>query len=659
MPQLGILFDLSQLDDPVHERGAFRVLFSVVGDRELAGCSLYHGYVRQRTQYCITVHCDSVMALGAVRNAVRASGARGFAEVSQRFLEEGPPREDRMVLAAEVDWAGQLRDVRPDWLPAIWNQTRAVFPAQPAPVPPAPVEQAALPPPAAPPRLPETPAAAPPVPPPAPEGAPQSAAAPLRFHAQFPKSVPPALAAAAGSRTVAAIIGVLAGVLVSLVLFLASPRSTLLFEMFDFRRPSTAIPVAILAMFFWGAAICVLRWRRLRALESISGKALLDAAIPLVGGFHMAILEGDLRGPEAQASPLLRRMGAVLQQWRLRPSLQDADVVLQQIAASDEETVHSGYSLARTFVWALPVLGLIGTVIGIAVAVGGFARFLGGNIDDVTIIKQNLVNVTSGLSFAFLITLLGLLTSLLLMLAASALQTRERELYARVQQEMADLFVPALQRVAPEAPGTETAATPGVKILPDALGEQVAALRRGIELVLEQWTRELDARQAEWQRQLAAAGAGIGAEVSRNGSRLIAELAGQAEATRAAASTLSALAETTGQVLQRQAGLQEAVRALDSGAVQKALESFTAALGACSAEVRAVAGVSEELARLTQQVIASQVALQSATRQLAEADFAATLRDFRDSLSRLAPVLASFQRPFVLQAVPVARENPG
>ena len=121
--------------------------------------------------------------------------------------------------------------------------------------------------------------------------------------------------------------------------------------------------------------------------------------------------------------------------------------------------------------------------------------------------------------------------------------------------------------------------------------------------------------------------------------------------------TLSALTETTQKVLQCQAALQEALRVLDGGGIEAALGGFTDALASSSAETRALLTASGELARLTHEVIASQAALQSATQQLADADFAATLRDFRESLAGLAPVLAGFQRPFVLQAVPMAREN--
>jgi biopolymer transport protein ExbB/TolQ len=222
------------------------------------------------------------------------------------------------------------------------------------------------------------------------------------------------------------------------------------------QRLEAAIPVAISCFFFWAITVCYLRWRRLRALERISSRELLEYTTNLLRSQQgIDVLHQELKTPQCQASPLLRRLHAVVQQWQIHANRQDADLVLQQHVAYDEEAVHAGYSLIRTFVWALPVLGLIGTVLGISGAVGDFSHFLGSKIGNdaqaITEIKKNLVSVTGGLAFAFLITLHGLLTSLLTMLTASSLQTREEKLYATVQQGIVDTFLPALQEVAPES----------------------------------------------------------------------------------------------------------------------------------------------------------------------------------------------------------------
>ena len=249
----------------------------------------------------------------------------------------------------------------------------------------------------------------------------------------------------------ASIAGISSGLLVSLAVMLLASRESMVGRMFDWRNPGTLIPVSIWCMFFWGSFACWLRFRRLRAMEPLCRKSLL---LQITQGLSAAGIDQtarELDGVRVSASPLLRRVQAVLRQWQILPGMAETDIVLQQHISSDEEEIHAGYSLVRTFVWALPVLGLIGTVIGISLAVGGFALFLGTGIDDVSLIKKNLVGVTGGLSFAFLITLQGLLTSLLLMLAASALQTRERRLHAELQQNIVDLFLPAVQRVAPAA----------------------------------------------------------------------------------------------------------------------------------------------------------------------------------------------------------------
>jgi len=75
-------------------------------------------------------------------------------------------------------------------------------------------------------------------------------------------------------------------------------------------------------------------------------------------------------GGEVESSLLLRRIKGVLQQWLINPDMQSAEIILQEHVEHDDGTIQRAYSLVRLFVWTLPVLGLIGTVIGISLAVG-------------------------------------------------------------------------------------------------------------------------------------------------------------------------------------------------------------------------------------------------------------------------------------------------
>jgi len=249
---------------------------------------------------------------------------------------------------------------------------------------------------------------------------------------------------------IAMLIGLVLGLIASLAAFEVATPGGMLRKAFNPSEFHSAIPYAISCVFFWGLAICVFRWRRLRALAQISRRELLDWTIRILQSEDgPAVLRSALSLEQNAASPLLRRLRLLMDQWSISPSLQDGESILAGQIMLDAEATARGYSLIRVIVWALPVLGLIGTVLGIADAVGGFANFLGQDVNDVSQIRLKLVDVTGGLSFAFLITLQGLLTSLITMLILSALQSAEERLLAGIQQGIVERFLPLLQRVSP------------------------------------------------------------------------------------------------------------------------------------------------------------------------------------------------------------------
>jgi biopolymer transport protein ExbB/TolQ len=293
---------------------------------------------------------------------------------------------------------------------------------------------------------------------------------------------------------VAAVIGPAAGILLTLGLSWAAANGSMLARLFDLHGAASIVPISISVMFCWGAAVCALRWRRQRTLESVAGQALLLEAVRQLANRGPAALAGAMERPDMATSPLLSRLLAVLRQWRLRPGLVEADLVLQQHHAQDDEKVRRGYQLTRAFVWAMPVVGLMGTVIGISLAVGGFAQLLGGGVDNVSEIKVSLVGVTRGLSFAFMITLEGLLGALLLMLPSVSLQGREEGFLVALQHAIAVKFLPEIQRVAPageEQPALPSSPPIGVADLEAAVHNVLAKAP-----LLEAWQEQL-ARQAE------------------------------------------------------------------------------------------------------------------------------------------------------------------
>ncbi len=104
----------------------------------------------------------------------------------------------------------------------------------------------------------------------------------------------------------------------------------------------------------------------------------------------------------------------------------DVTAILKVQADNDEAQVAASYGMMQGLVWAIPVLGFIGTVLGLGRAIGAFGITLQqeGDFDG---IKDSLTSVTAGLATAFDTTLLALVLALVLHLIVSFLQSREAE----------------------------------------------------------------------------------------------------------------------------------------------------------------------------------------------------------------------------------------
>lgn len=511
----------------------------------------------------------------------------------------------------------------------------------------------------------------------------------LRPGSVIPTNVPFALKwSERGIRFFSATAGILLGLGVSVAAYSLSSRASLLGRMFNLDQVQALVPVSICCMFFWAVILTVLRWWRLRRLEKLSKTDLLVEVIRDLPNKHLPELSKDLETPAAQASPLFRRLGAVVRQWQIRPNLQDANLVLQQHMYTDEDTVRSAFSLLRTFVWALPVLGLIGTVIGISFAVGGFAQFLGGNVDDVATIKKSLVGVTGGLSFAFLITLQGLLTSLLVMLPVSALQAREEKLYSNIQQDITDLLLPAMQRAFPEkALATDArehqALRDTLKHIAESVINKVGEISLKLMAQVDQTQTRHNEQIGEWaqklQSELETGATRLGGVVGRLGKDLetastefltrlslvreswdqhttalkqliddqvranstihddlVTAASGQAANTQSICQSITGLTETTKTALQVQAVLQEAMRQLADAKLQETMHSMVGVLQSASQQTLAASEAVNGLTGSTERALGAQKALQEAMHQLTDTKLHGMLNSLIQTLQTIS-----------------------
>lgn len=129
-----------------------------------------------------------------------------------------------------------------------------------------------------------------------------------------------------------------------------------------------------------------------------------------------------------------KRIYSLLEKLNLAGGMQSNDELFSDQSNIEADNAASEYTVSRMLTWSMPIMGFMGTAIGISLAVGNFAGFLSGNIDDIVLVKRELSKITSGLSFAFDNTILGLATSLIAMLCISFTQKSEEGFLTKIEE---------------------------------------------------------------------------------------------------------------------------------------------------------------------------------------------------------------------------------
>jgi biopolymer transport protein ExbB/TolQ len=123
---------------------------------------------------------------------------------------------------------------------------------------------------------------------------------------------------------------------------------------------------------------------------------------------------------------LFNRVEMALANLRNMGRISDFDGVLQSQAGNDDDVMESSYSLLKGLVWAIPVLGFIGTVQGLSQAVGQFGAVLTDSAE-VGALKPALRGVTSGLAVAFETTFVALVAALAIQLVLTVVRKDEEQ----------------------------------------------------------------------------------------------------------------------------------------------------------------------------------------------------------------------------------------
>jgi biopolymer transport protein ExbB/TolQ len=125
---------------------------------------------------------------------------------------------------------------------------------------------------------------------------------------------------------------------------------------------------------------------------------------------------------------LFRRIDLALSNLGNIGEVRDVGAVFESQADSDASAVDSSYTVVRSLIWTIPILGFIGTVVGLSDAIGSFTKVLNDTSGDSSTIKSNLAPVVGGLATAFETTLVALVAAVVIQLLSTWVFKREEAL---------------------------------------------------------------------------------------------------------------------------------------------------------------------------------------------------------------------------------------
>ena len=194
---------------------------------------------------------------------------------------------------------------------------------------------------------------------------------------------------------------VLTGILYALMIFVfirlpvLSPVATI------YMRPSNQFAVVPATFFFFGGlAVLFLKGKKIQFQQ----RALSLSAVPAEPEFILteataasvlARIHSLVDNPRHFV--LLNRLDRALSNFKNIGQVGDVSAILRAQAENDEDQVASSYTVVNGLVWAIPVLGFIGTVLGLSLAIGRFTKTLQA-AGDISLIRASLQGVTGGLA---------------------------------------------------------------------------------------------------------------------------------------------------------------------------------------------------------------------------------------------------------------------
>jgi hypothetical protein len=317
--------------------------------------------------------------------------------------------------------------------------------------------------------------------------------------------------------------------------------------------------------------------------------------------------------PRLQSTFLVQRIRAILDFLCQRGSAAELDDQMRALLDNDVVAMEGSYALTRFITWAIPILGFLGTVLGITDAISGATP---------EVLEKNLSQVTDGLSYAFDATALALSLTMITMFCSFLVERREQGILEAVDQEVERQLAHRFLRLAGDSGPFVEALRQNTQVLLEATGQLVERQAEVWARALTENERQMHEASLRQQEQMAGALetalkrtlqthaqllAGLEKQAVEQSARLFEQLGALASVVReqgreqqaalarvseglaAQVEALAGLQQGEKHLLQLQAGLQQNLATLaGAGAFEQTLHTLTAAIHLLTARAGAL-----------------------------------------------------------------------
>ncbi len=275
-------------------------------------------------------------------------------------------------------------------------------------------------------------------------------------------------------------------------LIIAGPLNIAILKRYCLSHP---VAIASVSLFCVGIVGLLMKWYYASTQTRVTGRAL-SALQQLIGEGAEVVpaRRSEWLAASWEAQPLsLReswlgmRISRALELQISRGRRQHLESDLKSLGDLDADRQHDSYSLLRIINWAMPMLGFLGTVLGISQTLGQLDTEL------LATQQQAAMNqLTAGLYVAFDTTAIALTLTVFSMFVQFAVSRIEVSLLNRIDVESADCLIAYLAIDPFDA--QETLLTP----VREMAGELVSVIQQLVEQQAAIWARSIAESQQQW-----------------------------------------------------------------------------------------------------------------------------------------------------------------